>query len=1046
MRASNGDGERRVSDGALQIRLLGELQVARGGVPAALPASRRTRALLGYLVATGTPQSRSALCDLLWDGPEDPRGSLRWSLTKLRPVVDDDGLPRLVADRERVAFDAQRCTVDTAQIAQLLSAGPAATALPELEQAAALLQGEFLDGLDLPACYRFHHWCMAERERLGRVRREVLSALVERLAHEPQRALPYGHAMVAADPLAEGAHAALVRLLAADGRYPDAERHHDWARELLRREVALAAGGPLDEAIRAVRRAQREGGARPAVDAAADAAPHAAADAADAAPDTTPDAATVAACTPVPPQASARALVGRSAERRLIDAALATPDPARLLLFTGEPGIGKTRLLDHLADIAAAAGHCVLRGRCFEVEMVRPYGLWLDALRALPADTLGSELRAQAAPLLTGRAAAGGDRERLFGAAAELVAHLAAQRPTVLLLDDLQWIDEGSAALLHYVMRSLPANAPLLVAGAARSGELDDNAWAKGLLQSLARGGSLKRQPLAPLDEAEAHALIGRAPLDAAEAVRLAGGNPLYLLELVRAAAHTTDNATEPGPGGIAALVDERLQALDPPVRDLLGWAAAFGGALRPELLAAAADLPLAELLSRLEWLERRGLLAAGGAGRLDFAHDIVRQAVYRALSQPRRQAMHRRCARVLCASATDDPGLHGEVVHHAALAQDAPAATRACLAAGDHCLRVFANGQAAALAERGLRTVEALPPGPERIELEIGLLRLRVAAAAGPGGRRLPALAERIEAAIAAAEALGQHAQASAGWEILAFWRQQAGDAAHAQQASLAAQRLARRADSATHCRQLANSGRCLLDIEADPVRGSALLDEASTLADELDLQVMELHWGRGLIARRRGDLPQAVAALTQAVELARLTGNHWREIECRLWLATAELERGCPAEVLRQVEEIEAAARRMGEQAPFAQALAALARLQQGEQAAWGPLGEAIADLRTLDDKAHLAYALNDAAALALDAGRAADAAAWADEALAAARAVRRPTEVAVATAWGALAETDPRRAAQRLAGLPPGEPPSERAAAALAHAARVLAASTT
>src|SRR5450755_1641907 len=83
-----------------QIRLLGDLQVTRGGQVVALPASKRSRALLGYLIATGTPQSRQALCDLLWDGPDDPRAELRWSLSKLRPAIDDPGVARIDADRE----------------------------------------------------------------------------------------------------------------------------------------------------------------------------------------------------------------------------------------------------------------------------------------------------------------------------------------------------------------------------------------------------------------------------------------------------------------------------------------------------------------------------------------------------------------------------------------------------------------------------------------------------------------------------------------------------------------------------------------------------------------------------------------------------------------------------------------------------------------------------------------------------------------------------------------------------------------------------------
>ena len=87
---------------ALEIRVLGELEVLREGKPLQLPASKKTRALLGHLVVLGVvgaaAQPRQRLCELLWDGPDDPRAALRWSLTKLRPVVDDATAPRLVAD------------------------------------------------------------------------------------------------------------------------------------------------------------------------------------------------------------------------------------------------------------------------------------------------------------------------------------------------------------------------------------------------------------------------------------------------------------------------------------------------------------------------------------------------------------------------------------------------------------------------------------------------------------------------------------------------------------------------------------------------------------------------------------------------------------------------------------------------------------------------------------------------------------------------------------------------------------------------------------
>src|SRR5262249_40890099 len=148
---------------SVEIRLLGELEVLRDGRPQTLPPSKKSRALLGYLVATARPQQRARLCDLLWDVPDDPRGSLRWSLTKIRPLVDDAGVTRAVADREPVGFVALGAAVDLHAVrTQLGPIGDASTTA--LRAAAKLFRGEFLDGLDLPDCYRFHEWCIGERE------------------------------------------------------------------------------------------------------------------------------------------------------------------------------------------------------------------------------------------------------------------------------------------------------------------------------------------------------------------------------------------------------------------------------------------------------------------------------------------------------------------------------------------------------------------------------------------------------------------------------------------------------------------------------------------------------------------------------------------------------------------------------------------------------------------------------------------------------------------------------------------------------------------
>jgi len=977
----------------LRMRLLGDIEVRRGDGPAlTLPPSRRTRALLGYLAATGAPQSRTALCDLLWDGPDDPRAALRWSLTKLRSVVNEETAERLQADRDKVSFDAGACEIDSQRVGTLLDGADLDTLpLATLEDAARALQGEFLDGLELPTCYRFHHWCMAERERFARLRRAALEALVRRLADDPERALPHGRAMVAADPLADAAHATLVRLLAAAGRYPEAERHYDWARELLRREVSLPDGGVLDEAVRAVRRLQRQAPASPTT----------------VAPTTTSgtvssflDLARPAAPTPA-------ALVGRVDECAAIESALAATGRAPLLLFLGEPGIGKTRLLDHLAERAIALGRHVIRARCFEAEAVRPYGFWLDALRGLPTVGVDAQVLAQAAPLL-GASVDAVSRDQLFDGTAALLGGLAQQQPLVVAMDDLQWVDAASAALLHFVARRLAdAGLPVLFAAAARVGETDDNAGAKGLLQSLLRERTLQQIDLGPLAEDDVRRWLGDRLADVGEALRESGGNPLLLIELARAAG---SGSTASG-RALEELIDDRLRAFDDASRDLLGWAAALGGEFGAERLAAAMALPVAEVLGRVTQFERRGLLRATVDGSFDFSHGLVRQVVYRSLSTPRRRALHRQIARAFAEASADDPWLHGTVVHHASLAGDALVATRAALAAGQHWLRVFANVEAGQVAERGLALLGELAPGAERVQLEIGLLRLRVAAAAGPGGRRLPDLSERIVQAVDTALALGLHAEAAAGWEILAYWRQASGDAAGAGDASLAAERCTRLADDFTRCEQLANTGRCLFDIEADRERGRALLAEAATLSAALQRPVMELEWGRGLVARADGDLATARELLARAVALARAASNHWREYECMLALATTEYELGLADEVLHHVGEVADAARRMGEaKVPFADALAALVGLRRGEPAT--AMDASLAALRERDDKARLAYVLNEAGVLALAAGNTAAATHHAEEALAAATAVRRPPQLARARATIAAAAASATR----------------------------------
>ena len=233
---------------SLKIRLLGELQLGRGDGPAlTLPASRKTRALLGYLIATGQPHRRERLCDLFWDGPDDPRAELRWSLSKIRPLLNDGGAT-LVADRERVGIELGSAAVDLLSVQSLLGDGVAAASTDALKQAASLFGGEFLDGLDLPVCYRYQEWCMAEREAVSRLRL-VSARRAGRAPAGPSR----GRSAICAcadgaDPLCEAGHAAVVRLLSRIGRNKEALSHYERARRMFETELGAPPSDELEEA------------------------------------------------------------------------------------------------------------------------------------------------------------------------------------------------------------------------------------------------------------------------------------------------------------------------------------------------------------------------------------------------------------------------------------------------------------------------------------------------------------------------------------------------------------------------------------------------------------------------------------------------------------------------------------------------------------------------------------------------------------------------------------------------------------------------------
>ena len=233
--------------GSLRIRLLGPLRVLRGDDPIPLPASRKARALLAHLALTGREHARDRLCALLWPDVDDPRGALRWALSRLRPLVGCDGRERLVATREAVRFDGDGVEIDALGLRRLMARGAAEVPTAALLDAAAAMEGALLDGLDLPDAPDFHAWCIAERERFRRLEREVLDLVVERLREDPERAVPYAERRVRLDRHDEAAHAQLIALLGAAGRAREADAHF----RAHRRWLEGHGGRPGPELVRA---------------------------------------------------------------------------------------------------------------------------------------------------------------------------------------------------------------------------------------------------------------------------------------------------------------------------------------------------------------------------------------------------------------------------------------------------------------------------------------------------------------------------------------------------------------------------------------------------------------------------------------------------------------------------------------------------------------------------------------------------------------------------------------------------------------------------
>jgi DNA-binding SARP family transcriptional activator/tetratricopeptide (TPR) repeat protein len=1018
----------RVVAAMLEVRVLGELELRRAGKPLALPASKKSRALLAFLVVTARSHRRESLCDLLWLGPDDPRAALRWSLTKIRALVDTSTTTRLVADRDHVAFDATAASIDLVVARQLVSDHAAAASAPveALLRAEALFRGELLAGLDLPDCYRYHEWCVAEREAARALRVSILTALIDRLAGTPETALVHARTRVSIDPLSEAAHIDVIVILARLGRKREALAQYETCARILAAELGTKPSARLIHARSLV-------------------GPHGASTRPPPPQAPPPAPATTEA---LPGAASRPALVGRHAERAAIAervaAAAARATPAALL-FVGEPGIGKTRLLEVVAEATRGAGGRVLAGRAFEGEMVRPYGPWVDALRSIALGDAVEGLRGDLASLLPELGASGTDvdRNRLFGAVTQLLGRMAERAPLALVLDDLQWLDEASAALLHHVARN-PSPGVLIAAG-ARAAELSDNTPVQRLVRALSRERRLVDREVPSLDEAEVRLLVQQCAgdVDSAGVFARSGGHPYFAVEIAGALERGDDVV----PDSLAAMIDERLARLDPVTRNLVPWAAAMRRGFDLDRLSQASGVSPGEVLSAVGELERHRILAVGrdgGGAGYDFAHDLVRERAYRALSEPRRRLIHLQIARVLSRANALDGDTGGEVAHHASLGGDHDLAARASLAGGRHAIRVFAGEEAARLARLGAQHAAELPAA-ERLPLQVALLDVLTYSSAWR--RRGAELEEELVGRIAECEMHGLSEVAAAGFKTLSLVQYEIGKVDRAMTSSLRALTDAGAAPR-TQAENLAFAARCLTMGEGDMPRAEELLERAREVSGPEGANLLELQWAEGLFHRFAGRGAQAVASLEHALRLARQAQNRWSQFECLMTLTRIDLEDGRPAAALARCGELSEVAAKMtgGSELAIAATLEALARVRLCEEGADERLETAVSALRRLDAKGALTCVLAQWARSDLEARRLDRAKSRATEAVQAAEIVHRRSDASVGRAilgsvLLAMGERDEAIAELRAASAP-GSTPLALSAYAVA-CAQVLAA---
>jgi len=422
-----------------------------------------------------------------------------------------------------------------------------------------------------------------------------------------------------------------------------------------------------------------------------------------------------------------------------------------IVFLYGEAGIGKTRLARELGAYARLRGMQVLSGRCpasFRIDGIPPYVLWKEAIKNYLEDCTLEQLHrvigyypGEVSKLVPGLEqklrtipqslpiSPEHERDRLFEAVSQLFTNISKETPLLVILDDLQWTDQSSLLLLHYLTRGVYKES-LLLLGAYRDTYVDEKHPLTFVLTELDRERLLQSVPLKRLSFDDAMEMIKRileqddVPREFCELVyEKTRGNPLFVEEVTKSLKEEEIIYREENkwkikevswiefPKTVKGVIKKRLSRLGDECRRVLTLASFVGKDFTFEALQGVTDIEEDKLLELMEKMLEAGLVkerVIRGEGVYSFSDIIVRDVIYEEVSFSRRKKLHSVVGSSLEKVYANNIDEHlGELALHFLEGGDKEKALDYFLKAGEQAAKIYANSEAASYLQSALTLLE---------------------------------------------------------------------------------------------------------------------------------------------------------------------------------------------------------------------------------------------------------------------------------------------------------------------------------------------------